>query len=166
MNQISKKRRVIFLDIDGVLCTMRSHKAFGLRGGLERHFDPVAVKMLEKLCEETGAKIVLSSSWRKDVDFESMTCVLMNAGFARVPWHSAWRTGDHSTKIGWGMTHSPPRGEEIKAWLDANGNPDYVILDDNSDFLPEQMPYLVQTDSYDGFLWKDYQKAYAIIRRK
>lgn len=166
MKQVSKKYRVLFLDIDGVLCTLRSHFAYGLPGGLERHLDPVAVRMLAKFCEESNCKIVLSSSWRDDLDLEAMSCILMNAGFARVPWHSSWKTKNFDVKTGWGMTQRGKRGDEIKQWLSENGNPDYVILDDNSDFLPEQMPYFVQTDTNNGFLWEHYQKAFDIIRRR
>ena len=63
--------KVIFLDIDGVLNTERkalqayegkceSHDEFG------RMFDEESLCWLNKIIDETGAEIVISSSWRND----------------------------------------------------------------------------------------------------
>jgi hypothetical protein len=37
------------------------------------------------------------------------------------------------------------RGEEIEYWLQENWVDRYCIIDDDSDMLPEQMPYFVKT---------------------
>ena len=60
-------RKVIFLDIDGVLNTGRWHAQMG--GNIPRDkygytFDPNAVANLKKILDETGAEIVISSSWK------------------------------------------------------------------------------------------------------
>lgn len=44
--------KLIFLDIDGVICNIR------------QNFDPEAVARIKRICSETGAKICLSSYWR------------------------------------------------------------------------------------------------------
>ena len=64
----------------------------------------------------------------------------------KVPLHDEWRT-----------EHFPgqARGLEINAWLADNemsGKNNYIILDDNSNMLPEQMSQFVQTDGLDGML--------------
>ena len=58
--------KIVFLDIDGVLKTKQ-----GLRRAYARHgklipdsWDEGAVRNLNKLTEEAGAKIVLTSTWR------------------------------------------------------------------------------------------------------
>jgi hypothetical protein len=65
--------KILFLDIDGVLCTNRSlleptlpfpedfHIPF--RTGWER-LDKECIKRLNQIINETGAKIVVSSTWR------------------------------------------------------------------------------------------------------
>lgn len=147
--------KVVFLDMDGVLVTQRSHHAFG-SNLLMRHIDPVACKLVERLCKENSAKIVLSSTWRVHFDLGSMTSILMNGGFSDIPWHQNWKTPHYP---------SLRRGLEIQAWLNANDNPQAVILDDDNDMLEEQRGFFVQTSAADGFLWSHYEKASAILSR-
>ena len=64
--------RVIFLDIDGVLNSHRTAAAY--RQVLMRRLDPVAVAMLYRMVKFGEAKIVISSTWRKDGDW--LTLVL------------------------------------------------------------------------------------------
>ena len=58
--------KVIFLDVDGVLNSDeyidRAQKQE--IQGIERHIDVEKIKLLKKAIDETGAKVVLSSSWR------------------------------------------------------------------------------------------------------
>jgi hypothetical protein len=63
--------KVIFLDIDGVLnCEQgyidRSCEYIDGPGFKYQKFYPPSKELLNKLIEESGAKIVISSSWRKD----------------------------------------------------------------------------------------------------
>ena len=55
---------VIFLDIDGVICTLRSHLAFG-DGLLMDSWDITVCQMIARLCEKNDCKLVISSTWRK-----------------------------------------------------------------------------------------------------
>lgn len=146
---------VVFLDFDGVLCTVRSHYAYA-EAGLMQHLDPIAVKLVERLCRKAGAEIVISSTWRQHHNEISMMAILMNAGMSKPPFHDDWSTPRRLS--------SGARGYEIKEWLDRHPlTPSYVILDDDSDMLDEQTKHFVQTDSNDGFLWKDYEKACKIL---
>ena len=65
--------KVIFLDIDGVLNCQSSKSRCGVYVGI----DADKVARLREIVDETGAKIVLSSSWRtewfKDEDFNTET---------------------------------------------------------------------------------------------
>lgn len=54
--------KYIFLDFDGPLNTGRSDYMDPYRYG--HHFDDVAVRNLRRIIDKTGAKIVVSSSWR------------------------------------------------------------------------------------------------------
>ncbi len=56
--------KIIFLDIDGVLNHMYWLKKMKGVEGDKKFFDPDCVRRLNTITDKTGAKIVLSSSWR------------------------------------------------------------------------------------------------------
>lgn len=146
-------KRVIFLDIDGVLCTMRSHWVYS-NASFMRHLDPVAVRMVARLCHQTDSQLVLSSTWRGQFSEAAMSMFLMQTGFQDFPpWHSDWKT----------PSLNRPRGYEIAEWLKINPVDNYVILDDDSDMLDHQLSHFVKTDTYNGFLWEHYQRALKIF---
>ena len=47
--------KIIFLDFDGVITTLKSNWAI----------DDKKVELVKEICDITGAKIVISSSWRR-----------------------------------------------------------------------------------------------------
>lgn len=121
---------VIFLDFDGVLNSLRSCIAFETY----QRFDPVAVKLVRRLCDETYSKIVVSSTWRLGHNIESLQLEMHNAGAGSLTSLVVGRTPD---TLG-------IRGDQIRVWLRANPVRRYVIIDDDSDMHPDQ--YLVKTD--------------------
>lgn len=150
--------KIIFLDIDGVLNSRRS--AYGL-GGMPhrldrdhlRLFDPVAVGLIRNLCTETVAQIVLSSSWRILHKWAAVGSALNLPIIGETPRGSFMRTAS-----GFEIEIGQTRGHEIAAWMQANGTPDsYAIVDDDSDMLPEQMPYFVKTSHDEGLLYAQYE---------
>ena len=59
--------KVIFLDIDGVLNYTKwytDERNPGNLHGQEGDLDPLCVDRIIRICEETGAKVVISSDWR------------------------------------------------------------------------------------------------------
>lgn len=59
--------KVIFLDIDGVLNYTKwytNERNPGNLHGQEGDLDPLCVDRIIRICEETGAKVVISSDWR------------------------------------------------------------------------------------------------------
>ncbi len=139
--------KVLFLDFDGVL----NNKAFfeGFKGRFvpdEDMIDPQAVGLLQDIIDKTGAKIVISSSWRKGFDLEELQAMLKNKGLVR-----AEIIGKTPAKMS--LYH---RGGEIRMWLrDYVDKSDpiegIVILDDDSD-MESLMPWLVQTFWETGLL--------------
>jgi len=153
--------KYIFLDIDGVLATPKSIEGLGGEWKIEDEKQ----ELLKQIIKLTGAKIVLSSSWRK-WDLESTIEFMKQEGF----WFSdlivgitirAYQYLDRTKKI-----HlSIPRGVEIKQWIDTHIHSDnginwelkelgvdyqYVILDDDSDMLYTQRKNFVRTNSNSG----------------
>ena len=127
-------KKYLFLDIDGAL----NHLKWNI--GLDRRnfkypyseFDPECVENLKHILDETGAKLVLSSSWRLDPDIHG---ILSNVG---LPYDFEITTNNLDRH----------RGSEIKTYLENKEKPyTYCIIDDGDDFLPEQVDNLVITSS-------------------
>lgn len=108
--------KILFLDIDGVLnCKTTSQRHQGFIG-----IDPYMALLVDRICQATGAQIVLSSNWR--LWEESRKEVKRFADFI-----------DVTPKL------EGIRGDEIEAWLALHPEVEtYAILDDDSDFHPHQ----------------------------
>lgn len=130
---------ILFLDLDGVL----NHEIFytsrpkNQEHWHERYFCPKTVKRLNRITDETKARIVFSSSHR----FHFETFAELREGFIL-----AGITGeliDITPKLKYvGYSYSVPRGCEIKAWMERNKDilgtiteTKYAILDDDTDML-------------------------------
>lgn len=155
--------KICFLDIDGVLNSVNffeeksqskrwnefkekyenKHIAFGLA-----NIDPKAVELLNKLTEATGAKIVVSSSWRGD---SALQTIFTLAGIKEPIYGETHRL------------YSRYRGQEIQQWLDKHKCDKYVILDDDLDFFDSQLPYLIHTDWKIGLTENDVDMAIEIL---
>lgn len=128
--------KILFLDVDGVL---NMHNSGGMYA-LNRK----RLQLLEKIITDTGAEIVLSSSWRKDANaFKRLCRVLGYRGLKiRDKTPEFWRDEEGKRLV---------RGHEIKDWL--NRHPEvteYVIVDDDSDMLDSQLRHFVQTEPNTG----------------
>ena len=146
-------RKVIFLDIDGVLNTKWWYTQMDKNTPKDKYgyaFDPNAVANLKKILDETGADIVISSSWK---------CM----GLSQL--EEMWEERNLPGKIV-GITPNSVsdelllnadidnielfhiRGTEIREWLRKNSKrvSHYVILDDMDNMLPEQQDHFVWID--------------------
>lgn len=130
--------KTIFLDIDGVLNVDYDDKdQFG------HIFREEYVQNLKEIIEKTGAKIVISSTW-KDKGIERMLDLWKER---QLPGEIIDITPDcvdvcESTNIVY--YDQVKRGHEIKLWLDRHPEvTQYAIFDDIQDFLDEQQDYFV-----------------------
>ena len=177
--------KVLFLDIDGVL---NSQNWFGWRAyciknkgenefSMDKHLtddefilyklsmlDNRAIANLNRIIDETGCKVVLSSSWRclwnpkeNDKTLEALKLKGFKYDF-------------------YGMTPRIPqkdfgqeRGIEIQAWIDKelekNEIESYLILDDDNDMLPEQMDNFILVNNQYGLSDIDVFKAIEILNK-
>lgn len=169
--------KVVFLDMDGVLNSDAYFKAHGARPdedvppsrdewratvGTDEWWismvDPEAVRRLNRVVHGSGAKVVVSSSWRYHCDPETMQRVLDARGFegevvGRTPLTPEMPEGMRD--LG--------RGPEIEVWLAKNKHLDieaFVILDDIAPRAFAHMaPYVVHTSWTRGMLDEHVEEA-------
>ena len=154
---------VIFLDIDGVLCTPLSVRLNWLfRRPMERpFFDPIALGLLRRLVRRTGARVVLSSSWRysfEDDDHPFMQAIRDH--FYRTLEANGTPVWDLAPILG------RSKGEEIAAWLEQHPGAGFVILDDRPDEFagtPALKARLVEVDSMRGLRRRDFRQALDLL---
>ena len=134
--------KYLFLDIDGVL----NHEDWYVHGigpfrsklkeWWEDCFDPACVKRVSEILTATGANLVVSSSWRFDPRLSDM--------FRQVGLPTEFLiTPNIHREDEFGMAAWVDRGEEIEAFLKDHPCDTYVILDDDTDFLEDQMSHFI-----------------------
>lgn len=155
-------KKIIFLDIDGVL---NGKYFFKTRGDSMDQIDDEKVKILKYIIDSTGAKIVLSSAWRNffdnDFDFpihnraKELVSALNKYGI-----YIYDKTDDNGK-----------RGNEITDYIMNDNNIEsFVILDDEIhdfyafDFL---FDHFVETNfDLNGLNWRHAEKAIEILETK
>jgi len=164
--------KIIFLDIDGVVCTDRTRFCY---------FDPICMRRLNTILERTGAKIVVTSTWRKGLTVNNLKELFCSGGDRWGCYVANPEPFDGSSIIGKTPSFSinekeedkkdgKPfgRGSEIDFWLDnakKNGFEidSYIVLDDDSYDIPPHMDRLVKTDSRKGIRKEDVKKAIDLL---
>ncbi len=175
--KLSKDDKFVFLDFDGVL-NSSEFAAYQYRNdesaqdsfGLDL-FDPKAIEYMNRIVDATGAKIVVTSSWRY-------------LGLAKL--QKLWKErGLHGEIIGMTSLHvvdelilekgiewieremnGSPRSEEIAHWLKSyNINANYVILDDLP--MPQDLQlHAVQVNPKFGLSDLQVKQAITILNKK
>lgn len=147
--------KIIFLDIDGVLCTFTEYakskhdKRYGTR---VYPFKKECVEQLNRIIENTGAKIVVSSSWRKLFSREHLQEIFDNNGVKSkildiTSGSTQWMSENN-------------RSSEINAWINEH-ECKYCILDDLN--LSEWFEDFVNTVEMSGLTKEDADKAIEIL---
>ena len=139
--------KIIFLDIDGVLNYVYT-KAFAPSGCIGVAKEPLDV--LKELVEQTDARIVLTSTWKRgwsrDPELCSRDGEYLNKKLGRVGIRIFDKTTDHMFDRGKGISTWLSRHPEVDGW---------VVLDDDmfEDYASENiLPHLVTTNFYTGGL--------------
>lgn len=151
--------KIVFLDIDGVLNSrtymkwwLEQYKAPCGMGGKHEQIAHESVKKLCKILDETGAKLVLSSSWRILWSIKTVSDVLIRKGLPKEHRIIAKTPG------GGGR-----RGPQIQEWLDNNPEVEsFIILDDDSD-MDHLTSRLVQTSFEVGLTDNDVEIAIKLL---
>ena len=154
-------QKIIFLDIDGVLNSLRYDNA---KDNTQGNIDETRLLLLKEIVDKTSAKIVLSSSWRKHWNQNAELCDEIGKNLTAV-------FSKHSLFIYDKTPQSPTndRAEEIQIWLNTHKNIEaFVILDDIAFGWGTLKDHLVQTNYRigKGLEEKHIQKAIDILTQK
>uniref|UniRef100_A0AB39AJD6 Uncharacterized protein n=1 Tax=Vibrio phage P018-4 TaxID=3229728 RepID=A0AB39AJD6_9CAUD len=158
--------KIIFLDIDGVLNSDSILSEYipeidGEYYPYQKHL----VDNLNQVLTSTGAKIVVSSTWRLGESVQRLQYLLTHMG---VKGEVIGKTDSYSDRF-------VVRGNEIFKWIIDNEEmlgchhydfEDYAIIDDDSDMLYDQRNNFVHTNGREGLTPEDVNKAIEILGRK
>lgn len=145
---------IVVLDFDGVLNGIETREPMSpVVDGL--FLNEVLVAKFNRIVERTGAKVVLSTSWRK-AGIDACSRALRAVGFIG---EIIGATPDFRP-VGQSSPYTP-RSDEIRAWLAANPVDAFVVLDDHDDC--EVDGRTVQTDTLVGLTDDDVERAVKIL---
>jgi hypothetical protein len=118
--------RVLFLDIDGVLNSrlLVESVAWEPPLGTERDLDIIdayAISLLDHVVHETGAQVVVTSSWRATYGLEALRSLLARRGFSGTVL-------DMTPQLVGRL-----RSSEIERWLADHEVESFAIVDDDEE---------------------------------
>lgn len=148
---------IIFLDVDGVLNSLEHLKEEYYKNkrpysGYDYPFDPKCLNNLVDLVNQTDAYLVITSTWRMDeIGKNILLEELKKYGL------------DHRIQGFTKILHTT-RGEEVKLYLSNLNNVNYVILDDDNDFLGLE-DHLVKTSFNYGLTEEDVKIAVKKLKK-
>ena len=141
--------KVIFLDVEGVLNTTetyeRAYKLYGHTTMIDLEIDKFRLGYLKTIIDSTGAKIVLSSSFRYFFAKENDKIVPKTL--------KAKKLYDIFLRYGIEIYDTTPitiasREEQIKEWLQNKDDIEsFVIIDDDASSFNELIDNLIQTSN-------------------
>lgn len=153
--------KVVFLDFDGVITTLKSNWTI----------DNSKVDLVKQICDVTGAKIVISSSWRRYTLEQTIEAITnQESVYGHNPFPYPEYIIDITSRM-YGFKYGNEekyyglcRGVEIDRWLwEHEDVANYVILDDDSDMLLSQKKHFIKTHSLHGISKRDVEKAIKIL---
>jgi len=151
--------KAIFLDFDGVITIpprwyLKANK----------------IKYIKRIVDETGAKIIVSSSWRRENIKETINDMIGKT--KRCPKNKMlyWLIDNLYDVTSWFSDkkyNGTGRGGEIQTWLDKHPEVDnYVIIDDDNDMLDSQLYHFVETNFEDGITELETIRAIKVLNGK
>lgn len=145
-------RRVVFLDIDGVVNPDEWCEKQGTGHGYK--FDPATVAVINEITERSGAEIVVSSMWRYYFTLGRLREILRSNGI-QAP------VRDVTPSVGEGRYED--RGQEIAAWLEAHPEVGACVILDDVNAMGNLADLLVQTDPRVGLQLRHVKPALELL---
>ena len=155
--------KAVFLDIDGVIATSTSVRLNYLLGRtvFNQWYDAVALSYLGRLVKVTGAQVVLTSTWREDLNRNNpqIDAIMANL-FSQL--EDAGAPVSDTTPV----LPDADRSAEIGTWLGEHPCDAYVIFDDLAHFedRPEVAAgHLVLVEDSEGIRYPHYRRALDLL---
>lgn len=157
--------KIVFLDFDGVL-NGSYYLYYRVIGKLLDHlpyFNPDCVARVNRLCDETGARIVVASTWRRERTLDELRELL----HAQRIWKRLKiidKTPDKSDS-------GREIGYAIRDWMSKRRvlPKQYVILSngriakENDETMSDLVKVSIVTDPVEGFTFKDFKQAKILL---
>ena len=152
--------KIVFLDFDGVMDTAY-YDDFLHKNSLPETdkygivFDPYCIKNLKYIIDNTGADIVISSTWKDDMTYNDILDM----------WKDRNLPG-FVTDVTPTLSHGHKRGDEIDAWLnECKTDCRYVIIDDLHayHFHEHQISRLLVVNPFSGLDEDTAERAVAML---
>ncbi len=153
--------KILFLDIDGVL---NNQTHFQNKQIDTSRFDKTNVSALNKIVEETNAKVVISSTWRVLYSLEELKEIFKEEGVKADIM--GYTESLHNVET----FEMASRGFEISEWIRKNQNSfkngieNYAIIDDEDDFLDSQKEHFFPTDGTIGLTENNASKIIEFLK--
>lgn len=160
--------KIIFLDFDGVITNLESKYCLNNE----------KMELVKRICDETNAKIVITSSWRY-IDVKNTLKSIEESGRENDPFILADYVIDITPRFHFKYNDeyvNIHRGEEIQYIIDKykyrykkysiEQITNYVILDDDTDMLLWHKDHFIKTDTYKGISEADMLKAIEILNNE
>lgn len=144
--------KIIFLDIDGVMKPGRCYFDKTLSRNRDGGFDPLAVSIVNRLCEKTGAGIVFNTTWnhRFNTMDKAKEFALINGLLGRVYGKTIYPNGERRAAIAHWL-NMPENIGQFDSW---------VALDDCPSIQGENA---VLVDGENGISIQNYRDAVKIL---
>jgi len=160
-------KRIIFLDIDGVMASLdflcNSYHDGVRRDEMPGHgyMDPDKVKLLNRL-KGDGVEILISSSWGTTAiePLKELGCEIPIIGTINHYWQDWICRGSEIDEY---LVEN--FGSSTK-WGDTPHDVEYVIFDDDADMLLGQVNHFIQTNRETALTEEDIEKAKEILKLK
>jgi len=151
-------RKIIFLDFDGVITTLKSRWKL----------DKEKLELLKRIVDETDCLFVISSAWRRgnlEQTKHFITNKRTNKFVGNNPFPFLDRVIGQTTFINSPYSPNSDRTAEIYRWIADNYKPNdlYLVLDDMYMILPQDM--FIMTDYEKGLSEEDVERAIEILNK-
>lgn len=156
--------KIIFLDVDGEL-TYSTYKNRDTND-----IDIEKVLLVKEICDRTGAKVVISSSWRMCgsiydflVEFLTANGIYVIGETTYIPVETIGDVPESIVltmleELDFNIKHGTGRAAEIQKWIEENDVENFVILDDE-DWVWHEYGYdknWIQPSWFDGGLKREH----------
>lgn len=165
-------KKYIFLSFTGVLNSDEYYRNLKLKANYndpKNEIDYVSVELLNRIVDETGAFVVVTSKMRDGYPLPLIESILRDKGFKGVIAGSTPVLNfNHKDAFHiWDMEMI--RGCEIDMYLNVNArntNYQYVIIDNGNDMLLKQKDNLITTDKSVGLTIDNVRDAIKILKSR